>query len=320
MNTPCIAVLIPCFNESLTVSKVIADFKRELPHATIYVFDNNSTDASAEIALQAGATVIREKKQGKGFVIASMLNKVVADVYVMVDADDTYSAEHVHKLFEPLFSGQADMVVGQRLSTYTHKAFRPLHVFGNRLVVSLINLIFSSELTDVMSGYRAFTGEVAVSLPVVASGFDVETEMTLQLLYRRFVIREVPVPYKERPVGSTSKLNTFKDGIRVIFKILGIFKAYKPFTFFGGLGLFSFFVGIIPHLHIVLGLFRGFQYVTLFDIAASMASLSCCITLIVAGAIIHTLNFRILEMTSILTRNIQQTKTAGILAREKRVS
>lgn len=320
MNNPTIAVLIPCFNESITIRKVIADFKRELPHATIYVFDNNSTDDSAEIARQEGATVIREKKQGKGSVIASMLNHVVADYYVMVDGDDTYPADCVHKLLELVFTNQADMVVGQRLSTYTTKAFRPLHVLGNRLVVSLINLIFSAKLTDVMSGYRAFSREVAISLPVVASGFDVETEMTLQLLYRRYVIREVPVPYQGRPEGSASKLSTFKDGIRVLFKIMGIFKAYKPFTFFGGLGLLAFFAGIKPHLRVLFGFFSGFQQITLMDIVASMASLSCCLILIMAGAIIHTLNFRILEMTNILTKSFQHMRTAGVPVSDKRAS
>jgi hypothetical protein len=156
-----------------------------------------------------------------------------------------------------------------------------------------------------MSGYRAFTREVAVSLPVVATGFDVETEMTLQLLYRHCIIQEVPVLYKERPAGSCSKLSTFRDGIRVMFKIMGIFKAYKPLTFFGGLGLLALFAGAIPHFHVALGFFRGFQETNLFDVIASVASILCCLTLIIAGAIIHTLNFRIMEMTSVLTKTYQ---------------
>jgi glycosyltransferase involved in cell wall biosynthesis len=283
----------------------VTDFKKELPRASIYVFDNNSTDDTAAIATQAGATVVREKKQGKGFVIASMLNTIVADYYVMVDGDDTYDASCVHKLLEPVISAQADMAVGQRLSTFTKTAFRPLHVFGNHLVVNLINLIFSSQLSDVMSGYRAFTREVAISLPIVATGFDVETEMTLQLLYRHCIIQEVPVPYKERPVGSCSKLSTFRDGARVLFKILGIFKAYKPLTFFGGLGLLALLAGAIPHFHVALGLFNGFQDTSLFDAVASVASVLCCLTLVTAGAIIHTLNFRIMEMTSVLTKTYQ---------------
>lgn len=312
MSTPKIAVLIPCFNEALTIKKVITDFKKELPHASVYVFDNNSTDDTAAIAKQAGAIVAREKKQGKGFVIASMLNSVVADFYVMVDGDDTYPAECVHKLLEPVVSNQADMVVGQRFSAYAKTAFRPLHIFGNHLVVNLINLIFSAKLSDVMSGYRAFTREVAVSLPVVAIGFDVETEMTLQLLYRHFIIREVPVPYKERQAGSSSKLSTFRDGIRVLLKILGIFKAYKPLTFFGSLGLFALFVCAIPHLRVVTGLFNGFEFTTLFDVVASIASILCFVTLVTAGAIIHTLNFRILEMTNVLAKTFQHGKASGI--------
>lgn len=308
MNSPLIAVLIPCFNEALTIRKVVADFKKELPHASIYVFDNNSTDDTAAIAAQAGATVVQEKKRGKGFVVASMLSNIAADFYVMVDGDDTYAADCVHKLLEPVLSNRADMVVGQRLSTYAMTAFRPLHVFGNRLVVNLINFIFSSKLTDVMSGYRAFTQDVALTLPVVAIGFDVETEMTIQLLYRHFIIQEVPVPYRERPEGSSSKLSTFRDGIRVLLKILGIFKAYKPLTFFGGLGLFALFVCALPHFHVILGLFTGFQDTSLFDVVASVASILCCLTLVTAGAIIHTLNFRILEMTSVLTKTSQSMK------------
>lgn len=318
MSMPSIAVLIPCFNEALTIQKVVADFKRELPHASLYVFDNNSTDDTADIAKKAGAIVVREKKQGKGFVIASMLNSIVADFYVMVDGDDTYAADCVHKLLDPVLSEQADMVVGQRLATYTTTAFRPLHVFGNRLVVKLINIIFSSKLSDVMSGYRAFTREVADSLPIVATGFDIETEMTLQLLYRHYIIREVPVPYKERPEGSVSKLSTFRDGVRVLVKILGIFKAYKPLTFFGGLGLLAFLAGAVPHFRVLNGLINGLQHTSLFDAIFSAASILCGLTLISAGAIIHTLNFRILEMTSVLAKTFQHVKAQGGITGAKR--
>ena len=311
MNKPSVAVLIPCFNESCTIGKVVADFKKELPQATVYVFDNNSTDDTAAIARSAGALVIREIKQGKGFVVAAMLSKVSADYYVMVDGDDTYAADRVNNLLKPVMEGNADMVVGQRLVAYTTTAFRPFHVFGNHLVVSLINLIFSTKLTDVMSGYRAFTREVAVSLPIVASGFDVETEMTLQLLYRGYVIKEVQVPYKERPEGSSSKLSTFRDGAIVLLKIMGIFKAYKPLTFFGGLGLISLLAGIIPHVHVILGLLYPSQHLSMLDVIGSSVSLLSFLTLFVAGVIVHTLNFRILEMTSILIKTSRNVE-AGI--------
>ncbi|HNX68440.1 MAG TPA: glycosyltransferase [Candidatus Omnitrophota bacterium] len=317
MKTPSVAVLIPCYNEALTIGKVVKDFQKELPEATIYVFDNNSTDDSATLAAKAGATVFHEKKQGKGFVVATMLNTIAADYYVMVDGDDTYPADNARKLLEPLFLNRADMTVGQRLSTYTMTAFRPLHVFGNRLVVNLINLIFGSKLSDVMSGYRAFTREVALALPVVATGFDLETEMTLQLLYRHCIIQEVPIPYKERPEGSSSKLSTFRDGIRVLVKILGIFKAYKPLTFFGTLAILALFAGVFAHSHVVLGVLSGSQNIGLFNMITSAASILACLILISAGTIIHTLNFRILEMTSVLTKTCQQTKIGQPLTGEK---
>lgn len=316
MNEPAVAVLIPCFNESRTVGKVVADFKKELPQASIYVFDNNSTDETAVIARNAGAIVIREIKQGKGFVVAAMLSKVSADYYVMVDGDDTYAADCVKELLKPVLEGHADMVVGQRLAAHTTAAFRPLHIFGNRLVVGLINTIFSSKLTDVMSGYRAFTRGVAVSLPIVASGFDVETEMTLQLLYRGYVIKEVPVPYKERPAGSTSKLSTISDGAIVLLKIMGIFKAYKPLTFFGGLGFISLLAGTAPHLRVALGLLDPSRQLSLFDVIGSSVSILSFLTLSVAGVIVHTLNFRILEMTSILIKTSQHVETGIVTANE----
>jgi hypothetical protein len=227
---------------------------------------------------------------------------VDADYYVMVDGDHTYPAEAAPLLLEPLLREQADMVVGQRLATYAEGSFRPLHVFGNRLVRWSINTIFSVKLTDIMSGYRAFTREVAATVPVVASGFDVETEMTLQVLYRRFVLQEVPVAYRARPEGSFSKLRTINDGALVLLKILGVFKAYKPLTFFGSLAIVTAVVGLI------IGYFPVKEYVTeryVYSVpkAVLAASMMVLATLLVAmGVLLHTLNFRILEMTNILVR------------------
>jgi glycosyltransferase involved in cell wall biosynthesis len=297
-----IAVLVPCYNEEGTVRRVVEDFRRVLPSATVYVFDNASTDRTADEARDAGAVVVYEKRRGKGNVVAAMFAKVDADYYVMVDGDDTYPAEAAPSLLEPLVREQADMVVGQRLATYAEGSFRPLHVFGNRLVRWSINTIFSVKLTDIMSGYRAFTHEVAASVPVVASGFDVETEMTLQLLYRRFVLREVPVAYRARPEGSFSKLRTINDGALVLLKILGVFKAYKPLTFFGSLAIVTAVVGLI------IGYFPVMEYVTeryVYSVpkAVLAASLMVLATLLAAmGVLLHTLNFRILEMTNILVR------------------
>lgn len=297
-----IAVLIPCYNEGATIAKVVRDFRRCVPGAQIYVFDNRSTDDTAAAARAAGALVIKEKRQGKGFVISAMLRKVDADFYIMVDGDDTYPADDAQALLTPLMSGDADMVVGQRLTTYEKGAFRPLHVIGNRLVCRLIGLVFSTDLADPMSGYRAFSREVAEALPVVAWGFDIETEMTLQLLYRRFVIREIAVSYRARPEGSTSKLRTFRDGAVVLFKILDIFKAYKPLTFFGGLALLFCFIGAI------VGVFPVYEYVQyryVFSVPKAVFAASCftvATVLAAAGLIISTLNYRITEMTSVLSR------------------
>lgn len=310
-ETRTIAVLLPCYNEALTIGKVVADFRAALPEAAIYVFDNNSTDDTARVAREAGAIVRSEKRQGKGFVIASMLGSVEADYYLMADGDDTYPADRARDMLQPVIDGRADMVVGQRLSTFQDQSFRPMHLWGNRLVRDLINMIFSARLVDILSGYRAFTREVALQLPVVASGFDVETEMTLQLLFRRMVILEIPVAYGVRPEGSVSKLRTYQDGFRVIMKILGIFKAYKPMTFFGGLGLIFLALGV------VCGAIVASQYladgridsVPLALLAASSVLLSFLLASV--GVTLHTLNFRMLEMTHVLSKQIDAAARAG---------
>ena len=318
-RSPSIAVLVPCYDEATTIGKVVRDFRRALPEAEIYVFDNNSADGTAREAREAGAVVIREKRQGKGFVVASMLERVVADLYLMVDGDDTYPADAARALLAPLLRGDADMVVGQRLSTFADRSFRPLHVFGNKLVRSLVNVSFGARLTDIMSGYRAFTREVAERLPVVASGFDVETEMTLQLLYRDFVIVEVPIAYGERPEGSTSKLRTFHDGARVLLKILGILKAYKPLTFFGGLGILAFAAGLAAGVPPVLEFVRT-GYITRLPSAVLAAScMILSVMLVSIGVVLHTLNFRILEMTNVLGKQIGRVPMARAAERERPV-
>ncbi len=306
---PSIAVLIPCYNEGATIGKVVRDFQLAVPQAEIYVFDNSSTDDTVAAARSAGARVFKEKRRGKGFVIAAMLNKVQADYYIMVDGDGTYPAERAMALLAPVMSGDADMVVGQRLEQYDEGAFRPLHVIGNKVICGLINSVFSTHLVDPMSGYRAFTREVAESLPVIAWGFDVETEMTLQLLYRRFVIREEAIHYRLRPQGSESKLRTFRDGARVLAKVLNIFKAYKPLTFFGGLALILSFFGAI------IGFFPVYEYLEyqyVYSVPKAVLAASCFILAAVLGAaglIISTLNYRILEMTNALSKQIAHSNS-----------
>lgn len=251
-NKAKIVILIPCLNEEITIGKVIHDFQDAIPEAKIIVFDNNSTDRTAAIARESGAEVIPESRPGKGHVVASMFRKVDADYYVIVDGDDTYSAEHVRKLLEPVMKEQADMAVAVRLAEYTATSFRPLHVFGNNLVRRLVNWIFNSNLSDIMSGYRAYSRELVQSIPILSSGFEVETEMTIRILDYGFRIKEVPLPYRERPEGSVSKLRTFHDGFRVLAEIARIAKAYKPFTFFGGIGLAFILAGGISGIWVIL--------------------------------------------------------------------
>ena len=231
---------------------MIHDFQDAIPEAKIIVFDNISTDRTAAIARECGAEVIPESRLGKGHVVASMFRKVDADYYVIVDGDDTYSAEHVRKLLEPVMKEQADMAVAVRLAEYTATSFRPLHVFGNKLVRRLVNWIFKSNLSDIMSGYRAYSRELVQSIPILSSGFEVETEMTIRILDYGFLIKEVPLPYRERPEGSVSKLRTFHDGFRVLAEIVRIAKAYKPFTFFGGIGLVFILAGGISGIWVIL--------------------------------------------------------------------
>jgi glycosyltransferase involved in cell wall biosynthesis len=305
-------VVIPCFNEGTTIARVVGDFQRELPGAKIIVFDNNSTDGSGEAARAAGAEVIPEKRQGKGFVFSAILQKVKADLYVLVDGDDTYPAESVQALLAPVRDGKADMAVGQRLSDFTDNAFRPMHYRGNQVICSLINAIFSSNLKDPMSGYRVFNRSVALEIPIVAAGFDVETEMTLQMLYRHFKIVEIEVPYRERPKGSTSKLRTYRDGTRVLYKIFTLVQSYKPLTFYGGIGLFLVACGLIAGIFVIQD-YILYQYIYRVPLAILATGLVMIGVLSgFAGIILTRINFRLLEISSI------QAKTLHLLDEQDR--
>ncbi len=243
-----IAVLIPCYNESQTIEKVVKDFKSVLKDADIYVYDNNSTDGTAEIAQKAGAIVRHEYRQGKGNVIRSMFRDIDADCYLMIDGDDTYPKEFAQEMCNLVLDGQADMVVGDRLSsTYAKENKRPFHNFGNNLVRFLINLIFKSHVTDIMTGYRAFSYEFVKGFPVLSKGFEIETEMTIHAVDKNFKIKEVPVTYRDRPEGSVSKLNTYSDGLKVLKTIGTLFKEYHP----------SLFFNIIAFLFLILTLILG---------------------------------------------------------------
>ncbi len=233
---PRIAVLIPCWNEALTIEKVVTDFRAVLPEADIYVYDNNSTDGTAEIAKRAGAIVVHEYRQGKGNVIRSMFRDIEADCYVMTDGDDTYPAEMAREMAELVLSGRADMVIGDRLSsTYFEENKRPFHNSGNVLVRRFINLFWGrgrEEIRDVMTGYRAFSPLFVKTFPILSEGFEIETEMTIHALDKNLLLMQVPVSYRDRPAGSVSKLHTFRDGARVLKTIFMLYKDYRPLRFF----------------------------------------------------------------------------------------
>ncbi len=252
-----IAVLIPCYNESQTIGKVIDDFRKALPEAEIYVYDNNSTDGTGEIAKQKKAIVRKEYRQGKGNVIRSMFRDIEADCYLMIDGDDTYPAEHAREMITPVLEGRADMVIGDRLSsTYFQENKRPFHNAGNRLVRWLINSLFKSKVVDIMTGYRAFSRPFVKNFPVLSHGFEIETEMTIFALDRNFKLVEIPVQYRDRPEGSVSKLNTTRDGIRVLKTIVALFRDYRPYTFFSFVSIFFLLVSLAFFTPVFLEYFR----------------------------------------------------------------
>lgn len=241
-----IAVLIPCYNESQTIEKVIADFKTALPEATIYVYDNNSSDNTAELAARAGAVVRFEHQQGKGNVIRSMFRDIDAACYLMIDGDDTYPAEHARDMVAPILAHRAQMVVGDRLSsTYFEENKRPFHNVGNRTVRALINVLFKNNVRDIMTGYRAFSYEFVKSFPVLSQGFEIETEMTIFALDKNLAIENVVIEYRDRPEGSESKLNTVSDGLKVLRTIGRLFKNYKPLLFFSLVSLLLLLIAVM---------------------------------------------------------------------------
>lgn len=240
------AVLIPCFNEEKTVEKVIKDWQRELPEATIYVYNNNSTDRTEEIARNAGAVVRSEYAQGKGNVIRRMFREIDAECYIMVDGDDTYPAEYGRQMMEEVVERQADMVVGDRLSsTYFQENKRPFHNFGNSLVRNAINWLFKSDIRDIMTGYRAFSYQFVKTFPVLSKGFEIETEMSIHAVDKNMLVRNVVIDYRDRPEGSQSKLNTYSDGFKVLATIGRLFRNYKPMNFFGLLSAFLLVVAAV---------------------------------------------------------------------------
>ena len=253
-----IAVLIPCYNESKTIEKVVKDYQKALKNADIYVYDNNSSDGTDEIAKKAGAIVCYEYRQGKGNVIRTMFRDIDADCYLMIDGDDTYPAENAKEMCDLVLSGKADMVVGDRLSsTYFQENKRPFHNLGNKMVRFLINFIFKNNIKDIMTGYRAFSKEFVKGFPVLSKGFEIETEMTIHAVDKNYKIVEIPVTYRDRPAGSVSKLNTYSDGFKVLKTIAILFKEYRPAVFFNILAALIFLISV------VVGLPAYIEYFTL---------------------------------------------------------
>ena len=252
-----IAVLIPCYNESKTIAKVVSDYHAALPEAEIFVYDNNSSDHTDEIAREAGATVRYEYRQGKGNVIRTMFREIEADCYLMIDGDDTYPAENAREMVDLVLEKKVDMVVGDRLSaTYYTENKRPFHNMGNRVVKGLVNTIFRGNISDIMTGYRAFSYQFVKSFPVISQGFEIETEMTIHALDKNLSIRSVAVEYRDRPEDSVSKLNTYSDGMKVLRTIARLYKDYRPLSFFSLFAAVFAVVGLLMFIPVLVEFFR----------------------------------------------------------------
>ena len=252
-----IAVLIPCYNEAVTIKKVINDFQRELPEATIYVYDNNSSDDTAKIAEAEGAVVRHEYQQGKGNVIRRMFRDIDAECYIMTDGDDTYPAEFAREMCDKVLERNVDMVVGDRLSsTYFEENKRPFHNFGNSIVRASINTIFKSDIKDIMTGYRAFSYNFVKTFPVLSKGFEIETEMTIHTVDKNMLCENVIIEYRDRPDGSESKLNTYSDGFKVLMTIARLFKNYKPYLFFTIIAIILFVLSVGFFIPVLISFFK----------------------------------------------------------------
>jgi len=284
-----VAVLIPCYNEEMTVARVVAQFRAQLPAASIYVFDNNSSDRTAEAAREAGAIVRREMRQGKGFVVQSMFREVDADIYVMVDGDGTYPPEAVHRLLAPVIEGDADMSVGSRLHAESRSQFKQLNRWANRLVLALLNSIFRVRLTDILSGYRAFNRKFVKGVPLFGGGFEIETELTIKAVERGFRIVEVPTDLTHRPEGSHSKIKFFRDGLIILNTMLALFRDYKPLTFFGGAGLILVLAALVPGAIVVVEFIETGLVPRLPSAVLAVGLVLCGLLSLTAGLILHSI-------------------------------
>ena len=284
-----IAVLIPCYNESKTIAKVVRDYRAALPEAEIFVYDNNSTDHTDDIAREAGAIVRYEYRQGKGNVIRTMFREIEADCYLMIDGDDTYPAENAREMVNLVLEKKVDMVVGDRLSaTYFTENKRPFHNLGNRLVRGLVNTLFKGDIRDIMTGYRAFSYQFVKSFPVISKGFEIETEMTIHALDKNLSLTSIPVEYRDRPEDSVSKLNTYSDGFKVLKTIARLFKEYRPLGFFGIFAALFGVVGLIMFLPVLVEFFATGLVPRFPTLIVSTVLLICALLMLVCGLVLDT--------------------------------
>jgi glycosyltransferase involved in cell wall biosynthesis len=291
-----IAILIPCYNEELTISDVVRQFRDELPDAAIYVFDNNSTDRTPEKALEAGAIVFHERRQGKGYVVQAMFSQVDADIYVMVDGDGTYPPAAVHQLLAPVLDNEADMVIGSRLHDKSASQFKRLNRIGNRLFLYVLNSVFKSNLTDILSGYRVFNRKFVKGVPLFGGGFEIETELTIKALDRGCRIVELPVSLSHRPEGSHSKIRLAHDGFLILNTILTLFRDYKPLTFFGSIGLILIAIGLIPGLIVVYEFIETGLVARLPSAVLSVGIILSGMLSITVGLVLHSIARRSQEL------------------------
>ena len=300
-----IAVAIPCYNEAVTIAKVVSDFRSVLPHASIHVFDNNSTDGSVDLAKKAGATVHLVSKQGKGNVMYAIFESIDADALIVIDGDDTYAAEEAPMLLEPILQGKAEMVVGSRLQHATDESLRQLHQFGNRIIVASINRMFGTCYKDILSGYRVFNRRFIESIPLLKPGFETETEITLQALENGLRIVELPISYRSRPAGSESKLRSFHDGSRIMIAATTLLRDHKPMRLFGLVALFSFLIVLLA------GSLRIMNYLHMTALPEPLLTGTLLlfapigVAALGIGLILSAINSRFSELKQILMRNLR---------------
>jgi glycosyltransferase involved in cell wall biosynthesis len=299
-----VAILIPCYNESATIQKVVADFRQELPEATIYVYDNNSDDGTGEIARDAGAVVVQEPRQGKGFVVQAMFRDIDADIYVLVDGDDTYPASEVHRLLSPIRNCKADMVVGARLSPESHSEFKPTNLLGNYLLRAAVRTCFRTSTVDLLSGYRAFSASFVRTMPLFGGGFEVETELTIKALQGGYRVVDFPISAVARGENSYSKIRHRRDGVAILTTILALFRDYRPLTFFGGAGLLIMLLALIPGSIVIVEYLETGLVQRLPSAVLAVAMVLAGMLLCFVGLILHAMLRRFQELDHLLRRSL----------------